>query len=181
MRWWKRSSSPSRSASSSSASTPASPARAATPRLIVGWGSGASSRRDGSGGSSEPQPRLIRARRMRYVVDDLEVGVSALGVDSPARRDAAAGFALATVSSTPISRSPSNMEVAPVRSSSTPVLLPRPLPLPGEGESPCRGPWRPLPSPAPKMLDGEWNGPAADAPGVLETGSERMTPLLSRR
>lgn len=103
---------------------------------------------------------------MRFVVEDPEVGVSALGVDSPATRDAAAGFALATVSSTPISRSPSNMEVAPARSSSTPVPLPRPLPLP---------------SPAPKILDGEWNGPAADAPGVLETGCERMTPLLSRR
>lgn len=186
MRWWKRSSSPSRSASSSSASTPASPARAATPRLIGGWGSGASSRQDGSGGSSqssgssEPQPRLFRARPMRYVVDDLEVGVSALGVDSPARRDAAAGVALATVSSTPISRSPNNMEVAPARSSSTPVL-PRPLPLPGEGESPCRGPWRPPPPPAQKMLDGEWNGYAADAPGALETGSERTTPLLARR
>lgn len=118
---------------------------------------------------------------MRYVVDDLEVGVSALGVDSPARRDAAAGFALETVSSAPISWSPSNMEVAPARSSSTPVLLPHPLPLPGEGESPCRGPGRPLPPPVPRMLDGEGKGPAADAPGVLETGSQRMTPLLARR
>ena len=181
MRWWKRSSSPSCPASSSSASTPASPARASTPRLIGGWGSGPSSRRDGSGASNDPQPRLIRARRMRYVVDDLEVGVSALGVDSPARRDAAAGFGLATVSSTPISKSPSNMEVAPARPSSTPVLLPHPLPLPGEGESPCSGPGRPLPPPVPRMLDGEWNGPAADAPGVLETGSERMTALLARR
>uniref|UniRef100_A0A804M4I5 mitogen-activated protein kinase kinase kinase n=1 Tax=Zea mays TaxID=4577 RepID=A0A804M4I5_MAIZE len=181
MRWWKRSSSPSCPASSSSASTPASPARASTPRLIGGWGSGPSSRRDGSGASNDPQPRLIRARRMRYVVDDLEVGVSALGVDSPARRDAAAGFALETVSSAPISWSPSNMEVAPARSSSTPVLLPHPLPLPGEGESPCRGPGRPLPPPVPRMLDGEGKGPAADAPGVLETGSQRMTPLLARR
>lgn len=118
---------------------------------------------------------------MRYVVDDLEVGVSALGVDSPVRRDAAAGFGLATVSSTPISKSPSNMEVAPARPSSTPVLLPHPLPLPDEGESTCRGPGRLLRSAAPRMLDGEWNGPAADAPGVLETGSERMTALLARR
>ncbi|WVZ60678.1 hypothetical protein U9M48_010666 [Paspalum notatum var. saurae] len=174
MRWWKRSSSPSRSgasSSSSSASTPASPARASTSRLIGGWGSGPSSRREGGGGSNEPQPRLIRARRMRLVVDDLEVGVSAIGVDSPARRDGAAGYGLATVSSTPISRSPSNMEVAPARSSSTPMLLPHPLPLPGEGESPYRGPGRPLLS----------HAPAADVPGVLETGSERMPPSLARR
>ncbi|PWZ24022.1 Mitogen-activated protein kinase kinase kinase 5 [Zea mays] len=177
MCWWKRYSSP----SLSSSSMPASPARASIPRSIFGWGSGPSSRRDGSGGSSEPQPRLIRARWMRYVVDDLEVGVSALGVDSPVRRDAAAGFGLATVSSTPISKSPSNMEVAPARPSSTPVLLPHPLPLPDEGESTCRGPGRLLRSAAPRMLDGEWNGPAADAPGVLETGSERMTALLARR
>lgn len=118
---------------------------------------------------------------MRYVVDDLDVGVAAIGVDSPARRDAAAGFGLATVSSTPISRSPSNMEVAPARSSSTPVMLAHPLPLPGEGESSCRGPGRPLPSPTTRVLDGEWNLPAAEAPGVLETGSERMPPLLTRR
>ncbi|CAL4936121.1 unnamed protein product [Urochloa decumbens] len=118
---------------------------------------------------------------MRYVVDDLDVGVPAIGVNSPARTDAAAGFGLATVSSTPISRSPSNMEVAPARSSSTPMPLAHPLPLPGEGESPCRGPGRPLPSPAPRMVDGEWILTAAEAPGVLETGGERMPPLLARR
>uniref|UniRef100_A0A0E0D7A0 mitogen-activated protein kinase kinase kinase n=1 Tax=Oryza meridionalis TaxID=40149 RepID=A0A0E0D7A0_9ORYZ len=37
------------------------------------------------------------------------------------------------------------MEVAPPRSSSSPVLLPHPLPLPDEGDSPCRGSGRPLP------------------------------------
>ncbi|KAF8709874.1 hypothetical protein HU200_029587 [Digitaria exilis] len=178
MPWWRRSASPSSSSHSSSASTPASPARASTSRLIGGWGSGPSSRRDGGGGSGEPQPRLSRAPRVRYVVDDLEVGV---GVDSPASRDAAAGFGLATVSSTPISRSPSNMEVAPARSSSTPVSLAHRLPLPGEGESSYRGPGRPLPSPTPKMVDLEWIMPASEAPGVLETGSERMPPLLARR
>ncbi|OEL22826.1 Mitogen-activated protein kinase kinase kinase YODA [Dichanthelium oligosanthes] len=181
MRWWKRSASPSSSSHSSSASTPASPARASTSRLIGGWGSGTSSRRDGGVVSGEPQPRLSRARRTRYIVDDLDVGVAALGVDSPARRDAAAGFGLATVSSTPISRSPSNMEVAPARSSSTPVLLPHPLPLPDDGESSCRGPGRPLPSPTPRMVDGDWNVPPAEAPGVLETGSERMPPLIAQR
>ncbi|XP_062212500.1 mitogen-activated protein kinase kinase kinase 5-like isoform X2 [Phragmites australis] len=173
MRWWKRSASPSRS-SSSSASTPASPPRASTSRIIGGGGS--NPRRDAGG-----EPRLIRARRMRYVVDDLEVGVSALGLDAPATRDASAGFALATASSTPISRSPSNMEVAPARSSSTPVLLTHPLPLPGEGESPCRGPGRPLPSPTPRMVDGDWNVRAAEAPGVLDTWGERMPPLLTPR
>ncbi|CAN6297674.1 unnamed protein product [Urochloa humidicola] len=183
MRWWKTSSSSSssRSSHSSSASTPASPARASTSRLIGGGGSDPSSRRDGGGGSGEPQPRLSRARRMRYVVDDLDVGVPAIGVDSPARTDATAGFGLATVSSTPISRSPSNMEVAPARSSSTSMPLAHRLPLPGEGESPCRGPGRSLPSRTPRMIDGEWNLPAAEAPGVLETGSERMPPLLTRR
>ncbi|CAN6309211.1 unnamed protein product [Urochloa humidicola] len=183
MRWWKTSSSSSssRSSHSSSASTPASPARASTSRLIGGGGSGPSSRRDGGGGSGEPQPRLSRARRMRYVVDDLDVGVPAIGVDSPARTDAKAGFGLGTVSSTPISRSPSNMEVAPARSSSTPMPLAHRLPLPGEGESLCRGPGRPLPSRTPRMVDGEWTLPAAEAPGVLETGSERMPPLLMRR
>ncbi|KAG2545664.1 hypothetical protein PVAP13_9KG223841 [Panicum virgatum] len=181
MGWWRRSGSPSGSSQSSSASTPASPARASTSRLIGGGGSGLSSRRDGGGGSGEPQPRLSRARRMRYVVDDLEVGVPAIGVDPTARRDVAAGFGLATAKSTPISRSPSNMEVAPARSSSTPMLLPHPLPLPGDGEPSCRGPGRPLPSPTPRMLDGEWNLPAAEAPGVLETGSERMPPLLAQR
>ncbi|KAL6636864.1 hypothetical protein ACP70R_024436 [Stipagrostis hirtigluma subsp. patula] len=167
MPWWKRSGSPSRSAS---ASTPSSPARASTSRITGGAGA----RRDGGGGS-EAQPRLIRNRRMRYVVDDLDVGVSALGLDAPARREAAGGFALATASSTPVSRSPSNMEVAPARSSSTPVLLPHPLPLPGEGEPPSRGSGRPLPSP--RLLDGDWKVSALEAPGVLETGSERMPPL----
>jgi hypothetical protein len=116
---------------------------------------------------------------MRYVVDDHDVGVAAIGADSPAGRESGAGFGLATVSSTPISRSPSNMEVAPARSSSTPVMLAHPLPLPGEGESSCRGHGRPLPSP--RMVDGEWKLRAAEAPGVLETGSQRMPPLLARR
>ncbi|TVU44852.1 hypothetical protein EJB05_04313 [Eragrostis curvula] len=175
-RWWKRSSSPSCSASPS-ASTPSSPARSSTSRLI-----GGSNRRDGSGGSGESQPKLIRTPRLRYVVDDFEVGSSGLGLDAdPARRESAGGFALATASSTPISRSPSNMEVAPARSSSTPVLLPHPLPLPGEGEWPCRGPGRPLPSPTPRMVDGDWSVPSAEAPGVLETGSERIPPLLASR
>ncbi|XP_062214493.1 mitogen-activated protein kinase kinase kinase 5-like isoform X2 [Phragmites australis] len=174
MRWWKRSVSPSHSAS---ASTPASPARASTSR-IIGVGGGASTRRDGGGGS-ELQPRLVRARPMRYVVGDLEVGVSALGLDAPAGRGASARFGLATASSTPISRSPSNMEVAPTRSSSTPVLLPHPLPLPGEGDSSYRRPGRPLPSP--RLVDGDWNVSEAEPPGVSETGSERMPPLLSPR
>lgn len=120
---------------------------------------------------------------MRYVVDDSEVGPSGLGLDAdPAartRRESAGGFTLTTASSTPISRSPSNMEVAPARSSSTPLLLP--LPLPGEGELPCRGPGRPLPSPTPRMIDGDWTVPAAEAPGALETGSERIPPLLASR
>ncbi|KAL6894009.1 hypothetical protein ACP4OV_008107 [Aristida adscensionis] len=178
MRWWKRSGSPSRA--SSSASTPASPARASTSRVTGGGGGGGvgSYRRDGGGGSDQ-QPRLTRARRTRYVVDDLDVGVSALGIDAPARREAPGGSALATASSTPVSRSPSNMEVAPARSSSTPVRLPHPLPLPGEGEPPSRGPGRPLPSP--RLVDGDWKMSAVEAPGVLETGSERMPPLLAQR
>ncbi|KAF0888370.1 hypothetical protein E2562_014192 [Oryza meyeriana var. granulata] len=191
MPWWKRSVSPSPSSSPSlsSASTPASPARASTSR--VGGGGGISSRRrDGGlgGGGSDPQPRLTRQRRLRHV-DDIEVGVSALGLDAassspaapsscPSKRDSA-GFGLVTASSTPISRTPSNMEVAPPRSSSSPVLLPHPLPLPDEGDSPCRGSGRPLPSP--RLFEGDCNGSAVEAQflGISEIGSERAS-LLPR-
>ncbi|CAM0876396.1 unnamed protein product [Alopecurus aequalis] len=165
MRWWKRS-----SHHSSSASTPASPARASTSRIP---------RSDGAdlAGGPDHQPRLTRARQLRHV-DDIEVGVSALRMDDsptaapsssyPARRDAF----FPTASSTPISRSPSNMEVAPARSSSTPMLLPRPLPLPHEGDSPCRGSGRPLPSP--RLFDGDCNG-SNDFLGPPEAGSERSS------
>uniref|UniRef100_A0A0D3FPF7 mitogen-activated protein kinase kinase kinase n=1 Tax=Oryza barthii TaxID=65489 RepID=A0A0D3FPF7_9ORYZ len=186
MRWWKRSVSPSPSPSSSSASasTPASPARASTSRV----GGGVPSRRRdvvgfGWGGGSDPQPRLTRQRRLRHV-DDIEVGVSALGLDSspspaapsscPSSRDSV-GFGLLTASSTPISRTASNMEVAPPRSSSSPVLLPHPLPLPDEGDSPCRGSGRPLPSP--KLFEGDCNGSAVESNllGVSEIGSDRAS------
>uniref|UniRef100_A0A0E0GU67 mitogen-activated protein kinase kinase kinase n=1 Tax=Oryza nivara TaxID=4536 RepID=A0A0E0GU67_ORYNI len=186
MRWWKRSVSPSPSPSSSSASasTPASPARASTSRV----GGGVPSRRRdvvgfGWGGGSDPQPRLTRQRRLRHV-DYIEVGVSALGLDSspspaapsscPSSRDSV-GFGLLTASSTPISRTASNMEVAPPRSSSSPVLLPHPLPLPDEGDSPCRGSGRPLPSP--KLFEGDCNGSAVESNllGVSEIGSDRAS------
>ncbi|BAS86535.1 Os03g0764300 [Oryza sativa Japonica Group] len=186
MRWWKRSVSPSPSPSSSSASasTPASPARASTSRV----GGGVPSRRRdvvgfGWGGGSDPQPRLTRQRRLRHV-DDIEVGVSALGLDSspspaapsscPSSRDSV-GFGLLTASSTPISRTASNMEVAPPRSSSSPVLLPHPLPLPDEGDSPCRGSGRSLPSP--KLFEGDCNGSAVESNllGVSEIGSDRAS------
>uniref|UniRef100_A0A0E0KJD8 mitogen-activated protein kinase kinase kinase n=1 Tax=Oryza punctata TaxID=4537 RepID=A0A0E0KJD8_ORYPU len=189
MRWWKRSVSPS---PSPSASTPASPARASTSR--VGGGGGGvgvpSRRRDvgfGWGGGSDPQPRLTRQRRLRHV-DDIEVGVSALALDSspspaapsscPSSRDSV-GFGLLTASSTPISRTASNMEVAPPRSSSSPVLLPHPLPLPDEGDSPCRGSGRPLPSP--RLFEGDYNGSAVELQllGVSEIGSDRAS-LLPR-
>uniref|UniRef100_A0A0D9VZD4 mitogen-activated protein kinase kinase kinase n=1 Tax=Leersia perrieri TaxID=77586 RepID=A0A0D9VZD4_9ORYZ len=200
MRWWKRSVSPSPSSSSrsqSSASTPASPARASTSRVGGGGGGGVSSRRGdggfgGGGGGSEPQPRLTRQRRLRHV-DDIEVGVSGLGLDSssssaapsscPSSRDAAGfgfGFGgLMTASSTPISRTASNMEVAPPRSSSSPVLLPHPLPLPDEGDSPHRGSGRPLPSP--RLFEGDCSGSAVESQliGVSEIGSERLS-LLPR-
>ncbi|XP_006650640.2 mitogen-activated protein kinase kinase kinase 5-like [Oryza brachyantha] len=186
MRWWKRPVSPSPSPSPSSASTPASPARASTsrvggPRRDGGFGGG------GGGGGSDPQPRLTRQRRLRHV-DDIEVGVSAIGLDSsassaapsscPSRRDYV-GFGLVTASSTPISRTPSNMEVAPPRSSSSPVLLPHPLPLPDEGDSPCRGSGNPLPSP--RLFEGDCNGSAMESPllGVSENGSDRAS-LLPR-
>ncbi|KAL5210759.1 hypothetical protein ABZP36_006382 [Zizania latifolia] len=184
MRWWKRSVSP--SASPSSASTPASPARASTSRV----GGASSRRRDGGlfggggGGGSDPQARLTRQRRLRHV-DDIEVGVSALGLDAspspaapsscpPSRRDSV-GFGLLTASSTPISRTPSNMEVAPPRSSSSPVLLLHKLPLPDEGDSTCRGSGRPLPSP--KLVEGDGNGMAVEPPllGVSEVGSDRAS------
>ncbi|KAL5219344.1 hypothetical protein ABZP36_020028, partial [Zizania latifolia] len=48
------------------------------------------------------------------------------------------------------------MEVAPSRSSSSPILLPHKLPRPDEGESPRRGSGRPLPSP--KLVEGDCNG-----------------------
>ncbi|XP_020167811.1 mitogen-activated protein kinase kinase kinase 5 [Aegilops tauschii subsp. strangulata] len=165
MPWWKRSA----HRPSSSASTPASPARASTSRIP----------RHGGAGDPDHQPRLTRQHRLRHV-DDIEVGGSALRLDDshaappsssyPARRDAV-WSGLATASSTPISRSPSNMmEAAPARSSSTPMLLPRPLPLPHQDDSPCRGPGRPLPSP--RMFDGDCNG-SAEFLGAAGTGGER--------
>ncbi|XP_047092592.1 mitogen-activated protein kinase kinase kinase 5-like isoform X1 [Lolium rigidum] len=175
MPWWKRSAHAHHHrhhSSSASASTPASPARASTSRIP---------RRDGAdlaGGTPDlHQPRLTRAPRLRHV-DDIEVGASGLRMDDsptsapsssyPARRDAL-WSGLATASSTPISRLPSNMDVAPARSASTP-LMPRPLPLP-HGEDPmCRGPGRPLPSP--RMLDGDCNG-SSDFLGLAEAGAER--------
>uniref|UniRef100_A0ACD5WDV0 Uncharacterized protein n=1 Tax=Avena sativa TaxID=4498 RepID=A0ACD5WDV0_AVESA len=170
MPWWKRSA---HHHHSSSASTPASPARASTSRIP---------RRDGGdlGGGPDHQPRLTRARRLRHV-DDIEVGVSALRMDDsptaapsssyPARRDAV-WSGLATASSTPISRSPSNMEVVPARSSSTPMLLPRPPPPPHEDDSLGRGSGRPLPSP--RVLEGDCNG-SNDFTGLAEAGSERAS------
>uniref|UniRef100_A0A0E0GU68 mitogen-activated protein kinase kinase kinase n=1 Tax=Oryza nivara TaxID=4536 RepID=A0A0E0GU68_ORYNI len=126
---------------------------------------------------------VVVFRRLRHV-DYIEVGVSALGLDSspspaapsscPSSRDSV-GFGLLTASSTPISRTASNMEVAPPRSSSSPVLLPHPLPLPDEGDSPCRGSGRPLPSP--KLFEGDCNGSAVESNllGVSEIGSDRAS------
>uniref|UniRef100_A0A0E0JZ78 Uncharacterized protein n=1 Tax=Oryza punctata TaxID=4537 RepID=A0A0E0JZ78_ORYPU len=88
-------------------------------------------------------PRWRKRQRQLRHIDSIEVGVLVVTLDSsrspvaplscPSNRDSV-GFDLLTASSTPISRIASNMEVAPSRSSSSPVLLPHPLPLPDEGD-----------------------------------------------
>ncbi|KAL0915836.1 hypothetical protein M5K25_013295 [Dendrobium thyrsiflorum] len=111
MPWWKSSSS-----SSSSSSSALSQARKQSPSSSAGASPSKNTRRESSAflwskRGESPQPRLERQRKLRSVA---EVGIA--GLD--------------TVSSTPVSRSPSNLDLVPLRSSSSPVLLPHPLPLP---------------------------------------------------
>ncbi|RZS13718.1 hypothetical protein BHM03_00045333 [Ensete ventricosum] len=119
-----------------------------------------------------PQPRLTRQRKLRHLSD---VDIEELSLDDPA----------AVSLSTPISMSPSNLDAIPSRSVSSPMLLPRPLPLP---DAAAASPYRdsasdrglgfshqnaigfPLPSPlrASKRAEGDdGNGVAADPTSLV--------------
>lgn len=114
-----------------------------------------------------PLPRLTRQRKLRHLTD---VEIDELSLDDPA----AVSF------SAPVSMFANNLEAIPSRSVSSPILLPRPLPLPdaaaatpyrdstsdrGLGFSHSNAIGFPLPSPlrASKRAEGDdGNGVAAD-------------------
>nr|XP_018684068.1 PREDICTED: mitogen-activated protein kinase kinase kinase YODA-like isoform X2 [Musa acuminata subsp. malaccensis] len=116
----------------------------------------------------EPQPRLTRQRKLRHLTD---LQIEALSLEDPVATSS---------SSTPVSRSHSNLDATPSRSASSPMLLPRPLPLPeaaaasphresvsgrGLGFSPPNSVGFPLPSPSGasnKVEDDQGNGVAAE-------------------
>ncbi|XP_072951384.1 mitogen-activated protein kinase kinase kinase 5-like [Typha angustifolia] len=131
MFWWKstNSSSPSSSSPSSSAlGSPASPRRSRRDTFI--------------GLRRTPRARLTRQDNLRHL-DEIKVPGLPL--------DVGIGI-ISSVASTPASHSPNKLDPAPPRSSSSPVLLPQPLPLPEEAvASPHRDSGsafgRPLPSP----------------------------------
>ncbi|RRT65758.1 hypothetical protein B296_00040867 [Ensete ventricosum] len=114
------------------------------------------------------------------------------------RRVAVSAAGPVSAGSTPVSRSPSNLDCNPSRSSSSPVLLPQPLPLPelvaaaaattsprpdstsgpslGTGLSPTNSVGCPLPSP--RDASGRWEGDetnhsAAESSSVVEPINER--------
>ncbi|KAJ8513103.1 hypothetical protein OPV22_003537 [Ensete ventricosum] len=126
-----------------------------------------------------PQPRLTRQRKLRHLSD---VDIEELSLDDPA----------AVSLSTPISMSPSNLDAIPSRSVSSPMLLPRPLPLP---DAAAASPYRdsasdrglgfshqnaigfPLPSPlrASKRAEGDdGNGVAADPTSLVSAVGSRL-------
>ncbi|XP_074570784.1 uncharacterized protein LOC141827436 [Curcuma longa] len=137
MTFWNRKRSPRHLLSSyspSSASVPTSPGRA-----------------DGGGGSClsrpkdlrvhpsrlcQPQPRLIRQNNLRRLMEH-ELNALCLDAVEDASNSTSVSGSLsnrvasaAATNSTPVSRCPSELYDVPVRSASTPNVLPRPLPLP---------------------------------------------------
>ncbi|XP_020273073.1 mitogen-activated protein kinase kinase kinase 5-like isoform X2 [Asparagus officinalis] len=94
-----------------------SPSSSSSPRRNRNESPAIFSRR-GSGDSSA-QPRLTRQRKLRHLTNIDVAGASS--------------------ASFPVTTSPTNLDVTPLRSSSSPVLLPQPLPLPGNSpQSPNR-------------------------------------------
>ncbi|XP_008792685.1 mitogen-activated protein kinase kinase kinase 5 [Phoenix dactylifera] len=174
MPWWKSSPNPPSSSSSTSSprrsscsSTPVSPHRSARRDSASIF-----SRRDAKNHQHQ-QPRLTRQRKLRHIDGN---DVDALAVDGgPAVSSRSAN-------STPVSRSPSNTDGGlPSRSSSSPLLLPQPLPLPESGKlvfefSSPGG--RPLPSPkgaSSRANAEEANGAAADSSPPRELMGERIS------
>ncbi|WOL07804.1 mitogen-activated protein kinase kinase kinase YODA [Canna indica] len=151
MPWWKSSSCtrnhlfPSSSSSSSSSSPKISRGASRSGRAkdlrFFPW-----SRR-------EAPRRLTRQRKLRHLTD---LDIEALSLEDPAD-------SYVFTSSTPVSRTSSNLDAVPTRSESSPMLLPRPLPLPEDaaaltcrdsessrtlGFSPLNSVGCPLPSPS---------------------------------
>lgn len=172
MPWWK-------SSSSSSSSSASSPVRKQRLSPSAGGSPSKNTRRESyaflwSKRGESSQLRLERQRKLRPFS---EVGIAALD----------------TVSSTPVSRSPSNLDSVPLRSSSSPVLLPHPLPLPdhshnngvcaaGSACPSCR-----LPSPKGAAASGgvdveEGSGSAVDCcvPITTEVNGERVPAAAGR-
>ncbi|XP_042467042.1 mitogen-activated protein kinase kinase kinase 5-like isoform X3 [Zingiber officinale] len=181
MPWWKSnisadnliSSSPS-SASSSSSATSSAPRKGRLKDLsFFPW-----IRRD-------EHPRLTRQRKLRHLTD---LEIEALSLEDPS-------FAFS--SSTPVSRAGSKGDAFPSRSASSPMLLPRPLPLPavlvhrdsasdrGLGSSSVISVGHPLPSPLETLgrAEGDQGNGTVAEPLALESvaGSPIATPVLSPR
>ncbi|CAL9077171.1 unnamed protein product [Musa acuminata var. zebrina] len=172
MPWWKSSSSHNHILSSSSSSSSASQST----------GGHRGSRRDVRffpWSRRHPLPRLTRQRKLRHLTD---VEIDELSLDDPA----AVSF------SAPVSMFANNLEAIPSRSVSSPILLPRPLPLPdaaaatpyrdstsdrGLGFSHSNAIGFPLPSPlrASKRAEGDdGNGVAADPTSFASAVGSRL-------
>ncbi|XP_042467039.1 mitogen-activated protein kinase kinase kinase 5-like isoform X2 [Zingiber officinale] len=172
MPWWKSnisadnliSSSPS-SASSSSSATSSAPRKGRLKDLsFFPW-----IRRD-------EHPRLTRQRKLRHLTD---LEIEALSLEDPS-------FAFS--SSTPVSRAGSKGDAFPSRSASSPMLLPRPLPLPavlvhrdsasdrGLGSSSVISVGHPLPSPLETLgrAEGDQGNGTVAEPLALESVAGRQ-------
>ncbi|KAG1368579.1 mitogen-activated protein kinase kinase kinase 5 [Cocos nucifera] len=176
MRWWKISpNSPSSSSSSTSSprrcSSPVSPHRSARRDLVSIFSRRDAQHHDNHHHHGHLRPRLTRQRKLRHL-SGVEVGAFAL--------DGSAAVSPRSANSTPVSRSPSNTDGGlPHRSTSSPQLLPQPLPLPVSGQlvfefSPPGG--RPTSSPkrtSSRANAEELNGGAADSLFPTELMGER--------
>ncbi|XP_042431802.1 mitogen-activated protein kinase kinase kinase 5-like [Zingiber officinale] len=183
MPWWKSnisadnliSSSPSSASSSSSATSSAPRKGRLKDSRFFPW-----IRRD-------EHPRLTRQRKLRHLTD---LEIEALSLEDPS-------FAFS--SSTPVSRAGSKGDAFPSRSASSPMLLPRPLPLPavlvhrdsasdrGLGSSTVISVGCPLPSPLETLGRAEGdqgNGTVAEPlalASVARSKSAYQTNLQSRQ
>ncbi|XP_073115869.1 mitogen-activated protein kinase kinase kinase 5 isoform X2 [Elaeis guineensis] len=173
MRWWKISpNSPSSSTSSPRrCSSPVSPHRSAGRDLSSIFSRRDTRHHDDDHHHRHQQPRLTRQRKLRHVSDE-EVGALAV--------DGGGAVSPRSANSTPVSRSPSNTDGGLAhRSTSSPLLLPQPLPLPVSGQlvfefSPPGG--RPPSSPkraSSRANAEETNGGAAESLFPTELMGER--------